>query len=82
VRAFVAVTDKDWYQFLAGRPDLDVYDSTRKLTPDRSAWREVALTAAPPSAQHSRKTTERTSPAAAPTLSSTCCARVASITRP
>jgi putative restriction endonuclease len=23
VRAFVAVTDKDWYQFLAGRPDLD-----------------------------------------------------------
>ena len=23
MRAFVAVTDKDWYQFLAGRPDLD-----------------------------------------------------------
>jgi putative restriction endonuclease len=23
VRAFVAVTDKDWYQFLASRPDLD-----------------------------------------------------------
>jgi len=23
VRAFVAVTDKDWYQFLAERPDLD-----------------------------------------------------------
>jgi hypothetical protein len=23
VRAFVAVTDKDWYQFLAGRPELD-----------------------------------------------------------
>jgi hypothetical protein len=23
VRAFVAVTDKDWYQFLAARPNLD-----------------------------------------------------------
>ncbi len=23
MRAFVAVTDKDWYQFLAGRPNLD-----------------------------------------------------------
>ena len=23
MRAYVAVTDKDWYQFLAGRPDLD-----------------------------------------------------------
>jgi putative restriction endonuclease len=23
VRAYVAVTDKDWYQSLAGRPDLD-----------------------------------------------------------
>lgn len=23
MRAFVAVTDKDWYEFLAGRPDLD-----------------------------------------------------------
>lgn len=22
MRAFVAVTDKDWYEFLAGRPDL------------------------------------------------------------
>ena len=23
MRAYVAVTDKDWYQFLEGRPDLD-----------------------------------------------------------
>ncbi len=23
MRAFIAVTDGDWYRFLAGRPDLD-----------------------------------------------------------